>query len=197
MKTSALHFAGFAAAAATGLAIASNFQAGSSTSSASTKATSGRSSPPAQVSASAKARERMERDRAFEKAVDAARFADAKAMIVEDLAGATETTDSLLRVEVHRRMARVLRAEGDINGAERSLEVAMQQLRVETPVKTEMPQMRALILMDQADLAAFGKKNADAAIALYDMAAAEFAKLPKSRHAPRGAKGLQGCHSPG
>lgn len=81
-------------------------------------------------------------------------------------------------VEGHRRLAMVARHEGNHGAAEQELRSALAALDARPQLEAERPELRAIIVMDQADVAAFGRRDLEGAILLYDRVLAQ-------RHAAR------------
>lgn len=104
-------------------------------------------------------------------------FKDAfQLMETGDLEGARSMLDGIIAnplreqevIEAHRMLAMVALRRGDLEDADSHLQDALGMLDAHPSLAVQQPLLKSMILMDQADLAAFGRGDRSSAILLYD-----------------------------
>jgi hypothetical protein len=104
--------------------------------------------------------------------IQAANFQSARAA-AQGLIDAPLVPDEV--VQGHRFIAMIARGKGNYAEAESSLQTALATVTSNPAMVAQRPWLPASIVMDQADLAAFGQRNRERAITLYDQVLAQSA----------------------
>jgi hypothetical protein len=101
--------------------------------------------------------------------MDEGRFEDARALIQGMIDNPSSDFEA---VEAHRLMSQLCRHQNDIAGADAALRAATAALdarpALEARTRSAGASLRAILLMDRADLAAFARRDRAEAIRLYD-----------------------------